>query len=242
MLWPTSDLIRYRIRATDGSIGTIRDLLFEDHTWAVRWFVADTGSWLPGRKVLLPPSCCGHPNGELEELPVDLTRQQIEDSPDRSSDEPVSRQLEGEIYSHYGWVPYWAALPGAAAVPPVAPTLPPRAEEPPGDPHLRSAREVVGYHIEAADGEIGHVEEFLVDGDDWTVRYLVVDTRNWWPGKKVLVSPQWIESIGRQDRQVHVELTREAIKSSPELSPDTVVSRDYEELLYRHYQKPYYWA
>ena len=68
-----------------------------------------------------------------------------------------------------------------------------RAErEEANDVHLRSANKVTGYRIGATDGDIGHVEDFIIDDETWEIRYMVVDTQNWWPGKKVLVAPQWI--------------------------------------------------
>lgn len=149
-------------------------------------------------------------NSEL--LAFLLTRQQVKDSPDIATDQPISRQQEAEYFRYYGYPVYWSGhglwgvsmyptypgYPGAAALPPgyvVPPTETPQAEAERGDPHLRSTREVIGYHIQALDGEIGHVEDFIVDDANWAIRYMVVDTRNWWPGKKVLVSPQWIKAV-----------------------------------------------
>src|SRR5690606_35925157 len=110
-----------------------------------------------------------------------------------------------------------------------------------GDPHLQSARHVAGYHIHATDDDIGHVEEFLVDDADWTIRYLIVDTRNWWPGKRVLVSPRWISKVSWGDRNVHVDVSRKTVEASPEFDPETVVDRGYEERLHEHYRMPAYW-
>lgn len=247
MLWRTSKLTDYRIDATDGAIGTVDDVLIEDDSWVVRWLVVDTGSWLTGRKVLLPPECLGHPNAETGGFPVDLTRQQVESSPGVDVDEPVSRQMESDIYGHYGWSPYWAAAwPGlaiapGAVVPPVDETTAPAPDEPSGDPHLRSVRHVTGYHIHATDDSIGHVEEFLIDEDGWAVRYMIVDTRNWWPGRKVLVSPQWIRRVDWGEREVYVDISRKAVEDSPEFDPQKPVDRPYEELLFQHYRLPVYW-
>ncbi|MBK9166200.1 MAG: PRC-barrel domain-containing protein [Bryobacterales bacterium] len=110
-----------------------------------------------------------------------------------------------------------------------------------GDPHLRSVREVSGYRIRAADGEIGRVADFIVDTDGWAIRYLVVDTRNWLPGRKVLVAPRWVQSIDWGDRLVHVRLHREDIKNSPEFDPNEPVNREYEARLYDYYGRPRYW-
>ena len=110
------------------------------------------------------------------------------------------------------------------------------------DPHLRSTHDVSGYHIQAADGEIGHVEDFIIDDETWAIRYLIVDTRNWWPGKKVLVSPQWIERVSWSESKVFVNLSRETIKQSPEYTEESLLTRDYETGLHRHYNRQGYWV
>lgn len=247
------------LRATDGSIGTIDDILFDDAYWSVRWVVVDTGTWLPGRKVLLPPSALGVPDRATEEFPVDLTRERIENAPGLETDKPVSRQLETEIYGHYAWTPYWAGGYGyppvgaglGAAAPPATPVAPGPAseatgrrlpEEPQGDPNLRSVREVTGYYVKATDGDIGHIEDFMVEGDDWVLRYLMIDTKNWWPGKMVLISPDWLSDIDWTGRTVSVNVTREKVKSSPEYDPSIEFQRGYEEDLYRHYGFAPYWG
>lgn len=260
MLWRIWDLMGYSVLAKDGSIGAVNDFLFDDTDWAVRWAVIDTGSWLPGRKVLLPPASMGEPDPVTREFPVDLTRKQVEDSPGTETDEPLSRQMETRIYDHYGWEPYWnlgypyVAVPPAGSVPPagvqsgagtaerVAPAGQGSESVRRGDPDLRSADEVMGYYIHGKDDDIGHVEGFLVENGSWVIRYVIVDTKNWWPGTKVLVAREWIDSVNWSDGSVSVGLTREQIKSSPEYDPATPVERDYEERLYGHYGRTPYWV
>jgi hypothetical protein len=255
MLRSTSELRGNTIEGTDGPVGSVADLLFDDERWTVRWVVADTGSWLTGRQVLLAPEAFGTPDATRGRLPVRLTRKQVEDSPPVGSDEPVSRQMQGRIYDYYGWAPYWGAYGafpaqpdwGLAGGPPVpgAPAVPPLeaagGEAEGGDPHLRSAGEVTGYYIKARDGDLGHVEDLLVEDEGWAVRYLVVDTKNWWPGKKVLVAKDWVTDVSWSEQQVSVELTREQIKASPEYDPSGTVERDYEERLHAHYGRVGYW-
>lgn len=255
MLWLASDLKGYRLRATDGAIGSIDDLLFDDIDWTLRWVVVDTGNWLPGRRVLLPPSSLKDPDRVSREFPVDLTQEQIKNSPDIDTDSPVSRQMETDVYGYYGWTPYWGTGFGgfgyAAGVAAPPNSIAPRGAgwpaaqgpgEPRGDPDLRSVREVTGYYIHAKDGDIGHVEDFLIDEESAAVRYLVVDTRNWWPGKKVLVSPQWFRDVSWSQQKVFVDLTRDQVKESPEFDPGIAVDRGYEERLYSHYGYTPYWS
>ncbi|WP_185020814.1 PRC-barrel domain-containing protein [Histidinibacterium lentulum] len=241
------------IAATDGEIGRVDDLLFDDASWAIRWAVADTGKWLTGRRVLLPKDKLAGPDPVSEGFAVEITRDAVKDSPGLSTDAPVSRQMEREVFGHYGWTPYWdggygypmAAGVATGAAAPAAPLgmlpedAPSEAEatrdEPSGDPHLRSVAEVTGYGIEATDGGIGHLEDLLLDPEDWSVRFIVVDTRNWWPGRKVLISPRWLREIDWTERTVRVDATREAVKSSPDYDPTSPPGPEEEARLHAHY-------
>jgi hypothetical protein len=109
------------------------------------------------------------------------------------------------------------------------------------DSHLRSSEAVTGYHVEAADGEIGHLDSFVIDDEAWAIRYVEVATRNWLPGKKVLVSPAWIEKVSWEDSKVSAGLTRETIQNAPEYLDSSPITRDYENRLYVHYGRPPYW-
>ena len=110
------------------------------------------------------------------------------------------------------------------------------------DPHLRSIKEVTGYHIQAMDDDMGHVEDFIVNDKSWTIHYVVVDTRNWLPGgRKVLISPAWIESIDWPQSRMKVDLSTEQIKESPEYDPHAPVNKEYEARLYDFYGRPKYW-
>jgi sporulation protein YlmC with PRC-barrel domain len=213
MLRNASAINGYAIAASDGHLGTVSDFLFDDKSWLVRWLVVDTGDWLSGRKVLLPAFALGHPDPGKKEFSVRLTMQQVKDSPDIDTERPVSRQMEANVYDYYGWSPYWGGglfmggyygsdygygySYGSGGVTPLS--APPRqeddAERNRDDPHLRSTEAITGYYIHASDGEIGHVQDFLVEETDWSIHYLIVDTRNWWPGKKVLVSPRSVRDI-----------------------------------------------
>ena len=170
---------------------------------------------------------------------------QIEESPSLASDKPVSRQFEESYFNYYGWPPYWG---GAFALGPYSTIMGDREkpEEPAkshktGDPDLRSTGDVTGHHIQALNGEIGHVEDFIIDDVTWAVRYLLINTNNWLPGKHVLVSPRWIEQVSWTQKKVYVSLTRESIKQSPEFTAQTILTRDYEDGLHHHYGRKGYW-
>lgn len=249
MLRQVKDLINLRLGAQDGDIGRVKDLYFDDQNWAVRYLIADTGTWLPGRRVLISPVALGEVVDNT--VSVNLTRRQIEAAPSVDKDKPVSRQHETDYARYYGWPMYWygPALWGPTPypvydrnVPPGTPADPMLHREQTADPHLRSVGEVTGYHLQARDQEIGHVEDFLVDDSDWAIRYLVVDTRNWLPGKKVLLAPQWIGEVNWERTCVSTDLTADAIRNAPEYDSTAEISRRYEEQLYRHYRRDGYWV
>ena len=252
MLWNASVLNGYAISASDGQLGTVSDFLFDDTIWLVRWLVVDTGKWLSRSKVLLPVSILGHVDEAGKKFSVRLTMQQVKDSPDINTERPVSRQMETNIYDYYGWSPYWGNGlftngygyvgvygNGVAA----AAQSPDRrhereiadAQRDQDDLHLRSIDAVTGYHIHASDGEIGHVEDFLVEDADWSIHYLVVDTKNWWPAKKVLISPRSAGKINWRDRLVNLNVDRQMVKGGPAYDASTVVDRDYEKHFHGYY-------
>ncbi len=249
MMRSTKEVMGYALQATDGEIGRCRDFLFDDVQWTVRYIVADTGKWIPDKKVLISPMSLGEPNWPANRFPVHLTREQIKVAPTIEKDRPVSLQYEMCILRYYEHPYYWVGdgLWGLASSPAelrkmaeeqATATIPP---EPKGDPHLRSVQEVTGYRIEAMDGEMGHVEEFILDEDTWALRYMVVDTRNWLPGRKVLISPAWVEGFDWSEEKAVVDLTRDQIKESPEYNPYEPINRKYEARLYNFYGRPVYW-
>jgi sporulation protein YlmC with PRC-barrel domain len=249
MLRHESQVKGYAIHASNGVIGTVSDFLFEDTTWLVRWLVVDTGNWLPGRKVLLPPGALTLANHIGHEFRVKLTRQQVKDCPAIDTDRPVSRQMEDTINNYYGWTPYWGGTSCIGAIGigagymgdsmPAGSMQRDRdnddSRRSASDPHLRSVAAVTGYRIHASDGAIGHVEDVLVDDEDWSINYLVVDTRNWWPGQKVLVSPLSVQTINWADRQVNLGVNRQRVKDGPAYDPSMMGDPVYQKTLHRHH-------
>lgn len=249
MLRSVNELYNFVLEAQDGEIGRCKDFLFDDERWTVRYMAADTGKWLPGRKVLISPISLGEPGWFNRRFEVKLTKEQIENSPPLDSDAPVSRQFETKWFAYYGYPYYWGGVGIWGGEPYPGPLFLQKGVYAENEPefsedniHTRSAKEVIGYHIQAADDKIGHVEDFLLEDDSWTIRYMVVDTRNWLPGRKVLVTPAWIEAVDWSERKVHVDLTKDQIKESPEYDPSSPVMREYEERLYEFYGRPGYWT
>ena len=244
MLHKADTLGKCKLIAVDREIGKIRDLYFDDRFWTVRYLVADTGGWLTGRLVLISPFSVNLVDAEEEMIGTTLTAKQIEESPSPEADKPVSRQFESVYADYYGYPYYWYG-PGAWGAYPRPSLMHPKEmveQEESWDSHLRSADEVQDYEVGALDHHIGHISDFIVDDESWTIRYLVVDTRNWWPGKHVLLSPGWATAVDWATRTVAVDLTRDAIKQAPEYDEDKPITRDYEIELFRHYSKQDYWS
>jgi uncharacterized protein YrrD len=247
MLNKAETLKGYSLQNIDGeTMGKVKEFYFDDRHWTIRYLVADTGNWLTGRQVLISPYALVAVNSDTHDIVTDLTKKQIEDSPSLNSDKPVSRQFEETYYGYYGWPPYWGGPYMWGYYPYIVRDREKWREAHQGekawDPHLRSTHDVSGHHIQASDGVIGHIEDFIIDDETWAIRYLIIDTRNWWPGKKVLVSPQWIERVSWQESKVFVNLSRETIKHSPEYTEESLLTRDYEAMLHRHYNRQGYWV
>ena len=250
MIWNSSAIKGFAIHAIDGNLGTVTDILFEDANWTARWLEVDTGHWLPGRKVLIPCSALNAIDRNSGLLSVNLTKQQVKDSPTTDTHKTVSRQHEFNIYEFYGLGPYWGGglypLSNAMAVPfraPPPPDLQTEAKAPPApshdDPHLRSVQALIGYHIHATDGEIGHTADFLIDDETWVIRYIKIDTRNWWPGRQVLISPQLVTQISWEGRLIHVNVERQKVKDSPEYQDQMTVDGAYDEKMRAYYSTSY---
>ncbi len=258
MLHSAKKVKGYAVVATDGKVGTVDDLYFDDSRWTMRYLVVDTGGWLSGRRVLIPPAslAAGGWNGKDKTLQLTLTQQQIRDSPGIENTKPVSRQNEAEIHQYYGYPEYWSGpyLWGYEMFPGVIdPTLQESAPQREAqqqathegdDLHLRSCREVIGYDIRTTDDHIGHVADFLFDEQDWSIQLMVVDTRNWWPGKHVLVSPQRIDGVDWESGAVQVRVSRAELESGPEydsMQPPQPVPPERLQQIYRQVGQPPDW-
>lgn len=248
MLISLTHICGYKLLAQDGEIGKIKDFYFDDLTWVVRYLIADTGKWLPGRQVLISRDSLVQPEWSSKLFTVTLNTDQIEKSPPIDTNKPVSRQMETQLHDFYSIPYYWGAraadfnAPGVAA----ATVLAERkrqinSEGKEGDSHLRSLNEVTGYHIKATDDDIGHAEDFIVSTADWMIQYMVVDTRNWLPGKKVLLALDWVDVINWDSNTVRIGLSRQAVQDSPQFDPATPINREYENRLYDYYGRPKYW-
>jgi hypothetical protein len=239
----------YKLKARDDEFGRVLDFLIDDEYWTVRYMVANTGRWLPGRKVLISPVSLKEPDWESREFAITMTREQIEDAPALETDAPVSRKYEMDWHDTVGYPYYWGfSYPWAYGPTPWdlmkadqvrGNSIDRDIGE--GESALRSVEEVRHYRVSASDGDIGHVDDFIMDDETWAVRYMVVDSRNWLPGQKVLVAPDWLGTIDWASSSIETTLSCEAIKASPAYDPSAPINRDYEQRLFDYYGRPAYW-
>jgi len=262
MLRNSKNLEGCSIGATDGTIGEVKDLYFDDEAWVIRYLVVGAGPWLANRKVLISPFSLSQPQWGTRLLNASLTKEQVKNSPDIDTDMPVTRQHEMQYLKYYSYPSYW----GGAALWGVGPSPNPmpmggayrwpadsygqiRAEhdrevasEQKGDHHLRSCNAILKYHVHASDGDIGHVAGLLVDDETWAIRYLIVDTSNWGLGHQALVAPQWIRDVSWSHSNVTIALSREALKDAPPYDEASPLDRGQEIELFEYYGRPGYWA
>jgi hypothetical protein len=244
MLISIDKISDYKLIGTDGEVGDIKEFFFDDDFWTVRYLVVTTGSWLNKRDVLISPYFISEINHGLEEIHVDLTQDQIRNSPDVDTERPVSREYEKDYYTYYGAPIYWIGPYSWGASPVITHNRADWKKEQEGDsswnPNLRSSKDVSGHKIQASDDTIGDVDDFIIDDENWTIRYFVVDTGKWLSERQVLISPQWIDRISWDDKKVFVTVSSDDIKNSPEYD-ETTLGREYESSLYDYYGLEGYW-
>jgi hypothetical protein len=263
MLHTLKDLEGFTVHASDGDIGEITDSFFDDQQWAIRYLVVETGSWLESKKVLLSPISIKHVDREAKTLMVSISREQVKNSPDVDTQKPVSRQYEVDYLGYYGYPYYWGntglwgGYPSPYMIAPGYASAAAQAAEGIDAPdmfadveamrhrdqdhHLRSSHAVTGYQLEATDVAFGHVEGMLVDTNTWAIRYLIVNTSNWWVGHLALIAPQWIKEVSWVTSKFYVDLTQQQVKDAPIFEPDMPLTREQEHEIYRHYRREGYW-
>lgn len=236
MLRSVKDIEGLAIGAADAEIGHVKDFYFNDQAWVIRYLVVDAGTWLSSRRVLIPPIAIGHSDWAEQLLHVSLTKNQVKNSPEIDTDKPVSKQHESAFSSYYGYPNYWGGggywgggMGANLTLPDEGGFGSPRAvrlesedayamanskrgKHEGEDPQLRSCRAVVKYHVQATDGDIGHVDGMLVEEQNWAIRYLIVNTSNCRLGNRFLAAPQWIDHLSWSEAKVFLKMTRYAIK------------------------------
>lgn len=257
MLSSVKALHDYAVEASDGEIGHVANMLFDDVHWTVRYVIINTGNWLFSRHVLISPVSVAALDGQDRTMTVKLKRQQVELSPQVDTNLPMTREKEIELSNHYEYMPYWGGAGSWGVSPVPSAALSPatfaeqalerierdeEAEAPPtASPHLRSANEVSGYRIVAQGETLGQINDFLLDAETWALRYLVVDTGTLFSGTQLLIARDWIDTVSWADSHMQVDLPRDMVDKAPAFDAGRPVERAYEEQLYAHYGRQPYW-
>jgi PRC-barrel domain len=218
MLRQIRELGTYRLHATDGDIGHLEQFYFDDRDWKITYFVVDIGTWLHGKKVLMSPSAIIGVDAPTKTINAAFTKQQVQESDDVGTHKPEGLEQPHD-YSLYLGMPYYLGLNALNDY----------------DEHLRSSKVVSRYHVMAVDGEIGQIEDGIVDDQTWTIQYVVSTVRNWWSSKKVLLPTEWILWISAAESNFYVSLTRNNIATAPAFDPEKPLTRDLESALNNHY-------
>lgn len=245
------DLRNFRVETKDGKRASVKDIYFDDEKFAVRYLILNSGPWKFGKKVLVSPFLVEKVEAASGWIMLKIDREGLGLCPEIDENQPISREMERQ-YSDRLFLPYYwggAGLWGLYATPygTYSPELRQRYEYPLSDighgaeNHLRSAREVSGYHVNARDERLGHVDDFIIDETDWSIRYFVLHTSDWRTGKSVLVAPDWLDEILWSTKTAYFNVDRSSIEGAPVYDPARPFDKEFETRLYRHYDKPAYW-
>jgi hypothetical protein len=239
MLRSLRQILGYSIAAADGTLGRVHDFYFDDSLWTIRHLVVNTGKWLVGRQVLIPPLLVGEPDWRARIVPVGLTVRQIRERPIADCDPPVCAQHRSTVVACFDWAPGWAAAGGSILpMPSSAVVLAEPADGDIGNPNLRSVREVLGYTVQGVGDNLGHIDDFLAATEDWSIRHLVVDTLNASRHRKVLITPGRVERVDWAEKRLHVDMTVVDLGKCPKFDPTAPVNRQHEVRLYDYYGRP----
>ncbi len=251
MMRNLKELLDYTARSTDGEIGTVYDFYFDENAWMVRYLVVKGGDWVDNRLLLFAPQALGQPDTQEKIYPVSLSSEVIQNSPIIRTDQPVEREDEVRLREYYAWPLDWnpedpgGLGPGSVAAYPLVELAEQMNQNAPATPPqgviMRSVRHTIGFSIQARDGSVGEVDDFIIEDETWRILYLVASAGSWLHSRKVLVSPTWVEQVDWDKQTLNVDLKQETIKNSPEYDPSVPLERSYESRLYKYYGRDVYW-
>ena len=242
MFQSATSLINYRVRALNDTIGSVSGFLFDDTSWVIRYVIVDIPLNENGgvRNALIAPFSFGILNPQTRELPLIEEKQKVENSPFIDLKMPFSRKLQIELYKYYKWPPFdlddvFHDMQSSVT------TKYLNWEESIARSHLINTGETIGYYIEAADGEIGQVHDFIIDEECWIIRYISVNIGKNIPEKKVLIFPRDIKAVNLVEAKVYINIVQDTVMNSPEYITLLPIDRGYESRIHKYYGYPRYW-
>ncbi len=244
MLRTARTLKNYKLECIDGELGKAKEFHFDTQCWIVRYLIAETGSWLAGRKILISPHAMDSIRREDQHIFIDLNKNQIKDAPLLYNNHPISREFEEENCRYYDWPIYWHSQSFGEQQPRLRNRNYDQWNECKHDNivcdiRLRSTLEINDFHIQTLDNDIGHIEDFIIDDAAWVIRYLIVSIRSGWPEYRVLIPPQWINRISDTEGKVFVSFNRESFDQMQEYTEESLLNLNYETELCSNYNLSY---
>jgi uncharacterized protein YrrD len=208
MLCDLKALIGSPVAATDGEIGSVRSFFFDDQSWKIGYVVVDVGNWLKRRDVVLPIAVLEKPDWASKTCRAHLTKDQVHNSPDVDTEEPVSRQQEIAMRDYFGPLASWVDSEFGMPAAPTGMKYPLHTAE---VLHLRSASHMLGYQVWATDGDFGTLEGFVMDEASWHLGYLDVKSGDWLHNRSVLIPTRWVQSVSWTEFRIHLHHTKAGI-------------------------------
>lgn len=253
MLYRADAILNQTVEATDGVVGLVKDIYFDDISWTLRYLVVDTGGWLTGREVLISSEALVGLNRDQSTVVTRLSQMQIENSPSAEVDQPISRLSEIQLSQYYGWSPYWTAVPGGLFPWSRTYTFPRDSSAPDGgpaspnfedeferqsqtNPNLRSFASIRNYALRATDGDIGQLEDLLIESESWRITHIIADAKLWWPGGLVVIDRGMVEDISWSDQKIVVAMTRDEVKNAPAYNKNRPMTEAFQAQLSDYYR------
>ena len=206
----------------DTSIGDVVDMYFDEAGWRSCYLVIETGSLFSGKRSLVPLSYLERADWIARRLALRITEAGLQSVGCNDLDKNVASQLEKHGAGYVAWPPPAHKPEGSTAQVPLGDPNDPGTDDV-GKPLLRSAKEVVGYAIEATDGPCGHIDDLLIDDATWRIEFLLVNPRNFLPGTPRAVPAPWVEACDWLSHSMRMNVDRDRIRECPTYETSSTV-------------------
>jgi sporulation protein YlmC with PRC-barrel domain len=239
MLRSCKSLEGYSLNASDGEIGHLKTIHFNDEDWSVKYLVVDIGSFWNEKKVLVLPNASYQFSWIEQNISVKLTRNQIKEALPYSSDLPVSDQHElinklnfKSLYLIEPWsgsfLPLWFPdLKAGQALQNIVQEI--------GDKDLRCAKTITGYQVVLKDKEFGKVEDFILDCNEWIIRDIVIDANHILHSNKKIIPVSKIKVFDTDNQKIELELSSHELLDYTDYNEHQAVNREYVIKFYDYY-------